>query len=50
MAETGSPQNLKRVWIGVLLLVVIAWIVYAATGGPSTPKAETGSAPATQSP
>jgi hypothetical protein len=50
MAEPGAPRNLKRVWIGVLILVVIAWIVYAISGGPSTPRAETGSGPSTQSP
>jgi hypothetical protein len=50
MAEVGSPRNLKRVWIGVLVLVVVAWIIYAATGGPSTPQAETGATPGTQSP
>jgi hypothetical protein len=50
MAEPGAPQNLKRVWIGVLILVVVAWIIYAASGGPSTPQAETGSTPATQAP
>jgi hypothetical protein len=49
MAEPGSPRNLKRVWIGVLILVVAAWIIYALSGGPSTPQADTGSAPA-QSP
>jgi hypothetical protein len=48
MAEPAAPKNLKRVWIGVLLLVVLAWIIYAAKGGPSTPHSETGSA-ATQS-
>jgi hypothetical protein len=50
MAEPGSPRHLKRVWIGVLILVVVAWIVYAASGGPSTPKTETGATPGTQSP
>ena len=49
MAEPAAARSLKRVWIGVLILVVVAWIVYAATGGPSTPKAETGSAPAAES-
>jgi hypothetical protein len=50
MAEPGGPRSLKRVWIGVLILVVIAWIVYAMQGGTSTPRAETGSAPSTQAP
>jgi hypothetical protein len=50
MAEPAAPRNLKRVWIGVLILVVVAWIVYAVSGGPSTPQAETGSTPSAQSP
>jgi len=50
MADTGSPRNLKRVWIGVLIVVVLAWIVYAVSGGPSTPRTETGSTPSSQSP
>jgi hypothetical protein len=50
MVEPEEPRNLKRVWIGVLILVVVAWIIYAITGGPSTPRTETGSAPVTQSP
>jgi hypothetical protein len=43
MAEPAAPRNLRRVWIGVLVLVVLAWIIYAAKGGPSTPQSETGS-------
>jgi ABC-type transporter Mla subunit MlaD len=50
MAEPEAPRNLKRVWIGVLVLIVVAWIIYAATGGPSTPRTETGSTPSAQSP
>jgi hypothetical protein len=50
MVEPGAPRNLKRVWIGVLILVVVAWIIYAVSGGPSTPVTETGPSPATQSP
>jgi hypothetical protein len=50
MAEPAAPRNLKRVWIGVLILIVVAWIIYAASGGPATPQAETGPAPSAQSP
>jgi hypothetical protein len=40
---TGPPpqRSLKGVWILVLAVIIIAWIVYAVAGGPSTPKTET---------
>jgi hypothetical protein len=50
MVEPAPQRSLKRVWILALVLIVIVWIVYAVTGGPSVPKTETGSdrAPAQQ--
>jgi hypothetical protein len=50
MAEPEAPRNLKRMSIGVLILVVVAWIIYAVSGGPKTPETETGSTPAAQAP
>jgi hypothetical protein len=41
MAEPAPQRSLKKVWIGVLVVIVILWIVYALTGGPSTPTTET---------
>jgi hypothetical protein len=41
MAEPASQRNLKRVWIGVLVIIVAVWIIYALAGGPSTPASET---------
>ena len=41
MAEPSSQRNLKRVWIGVLVIIVAAWVIYALAGGPSTPASET---------
>jgi hypothetical protein len=41
MAELAPQRSLKKVWIGVLVVIVILWIVYALTGGPSTPTTET---------
>ena len=41
MAESAPQRSLTRVWIWVLLVVVAAWVVYALTGGPSTPASET---------
>jgi hypothetical protein len=41
MAESAPQRSLTRVWIWVLLVVVAAWVVYALTGGPSTPPSET---------
>jgi hypothetical protein len=37
-----APQgSLKRVWIWALVLVIVVWIVYALTGGTSTPRSST---------
>jgi hypothetical protein len=41
MAEPAPQRSLKRVWIWVLILIVVVWVVYALTGGPSTPSTET---------
>jgi hypothetical protein len=41
MAEPTSQQNLKRVWIWALILIIAVWIVYALAGGPSTPPSPT---------
>jgi hypothetical protein len=41
MAEPASQQNLKRVWLWILILVIAMWIVYALAGGPSTPASPT---------
>jgi hypothetical protein len=43
MAEPAPQRSLKKVWILVLAVIVVVWIIYALTGGPSTPKTETGS-------
>jgi hypothetical protein len=50
MAEPAPQRSLKRVWIMALVFIVVVWIIYALTGGTSTPKTETGSdsAPAQQ--
>lgn len=49
MAEPAPQRSLTKVWILVLLIIVVVWIIYATTGGPSTPKAETSdSVPAQQ--
>jgi flagellar basal body-associated protein FliL len=48
MAEPAPQRSLKRVWIMILVIIVIAWIVYAVTGGPSTPKTETSDSAPTQ--
>jgi hypothetical protein len=42
MADPGSQRSLTRVWILILAVIVVAWIVYALTGGPSTPPSQTG--------
>jgi hypothetical protein len=41
---------MKRVWILALAVVIVVWIIYALTGGTSTPTTETApdSAPAQQ--
>jgi hypothetical protein len=41
MAEPASQQNLKRVFIWALILIIAVWIVYALMGGPSTPPSTT---------
>jgi hypothetical protein len=43
MAEPAPQRSLKKASILVLAVIVIVWIIYAATGGPSTPKTTTGS-------
>ena len=42
MADPGSQRSLTRVWILILAVIVVAWIVYALTGGPSAPPSQTG--------
>jgi hypothetical protein len=37
MATRGPQRSLQRYWIAVLILILIAWIIYAAMRGPSTP-------------
>jgi hypothetical protein len=37
MANGNAERSLHRYWIGALILIVIAWIVYAVARGPSTP-------------
>jgi ABC-type transporter Mla subunit MlaD len=41
MADPAPQRSLNRVWILVLVVIVIGWIVYAVTGGMSTPRTET---------
>jgi hypothetical protein len=41
MANGNANRSLRRYWIGVLILIVIAWIVYALARGPSTPGPQT---------
>jgi flagellar basal body-associated protein FliL len=48
MAEPAPQRSLKRVWIMILVVIVIVWIVYAVTGGLSTPKTETSDSVPTQ--
>jgi hypothetical protein len=49
MAEPAPQRSLKKIWILVLVIIVVVWVIYAATGGTSTPKAETSdSVPAQQ--
>jgi uncharacterized membrane protein (DUF485 family) len=42
MADPGSQRSLTRVWILVLAVIVLAWVIYALAGGPSTPATRTG--------
>jgi hypothetical protein len=37
MANGNAERSMQRFWIGALILVVIAWIIYAVARGPSTP-------------
>jgi hypothetical protein len=50
MAEPAPQRSMKRVWILALAVVIVVWIIYALTGGTSTPTTETApdSAPAQQ--
>lgn len=41
MADPAPQRSLKRISLWILLLIVAIWIVYALTGGPSTPSSET---------
>jgi hypothetical protein len=41
MTDPAPPPSLKRVWIWALVLIVVVWIVYAVTGGTSTPSSPT---------
>jgi hypothetical protein len=40
MASRGPQRSLQRYWIAALILIIIAWIVYAAGRGTSTPGPE----------
>lgn len=37
MANRTPTRTLYRYWIAALLLIIIAWLVYTAGRGPSTP-------------
>jgi hypothetical protein len=37
MANREPQRSLQRYWLGALILIIIAWIIYAAARGPSTP-------------
>jgi hypothetical protein len=50
MPATNALRSLKRVAIGALILIVIAWIIYALAGGPSAPERERGATPPAQQP
>jgi hypothetical protein len=39
MTDLKPPRSLTRVWLGVLVIVILAWLVYALSGGPDTPDA-----------
>jgi hypothetical protein len=41
MADPAPQRSLTKVWILILAVIVIVWIIYAVTGGPSTPKTQT---------
>ena len=50
MPATNELRSLKRYAIGALILIVIAWIIYALAGGPSGPERERGASPPAQQP
>ena len=37
MTNGSADRSQRRYWVGVLILIIIGWIVYAVAGGPSTP-------------
>ena len=37
MTNGSADRSQRRYWIGVLILIIIGWIVYAAARGLSTP-------------
>jgi hypothetical protein len=41
VTEPAPQRSLKRVWIWALVLIVAIWVIYALTGGTSTPPRET---------
>jgi hypothetical protein len=47
---TNGPRSLKRYAIGALVLIVIAWLIYALAGGPSAPERERAASPPAQQP
>jgi hypothetical protein len=50
MPATNRPDSLKRYAIVALILIMIAWIIYALAGGPSAPERERGASPPAQQP
>jgi hypothetical protein len=42
MADRDPWQSLTRYSIVALIVIVILWIIYAVTGGPSVPGAQPG--------
>ena len=42
MTDPNPQRSQNRVWILILVLIIVVWIIYALTGGPSTPKAAPG--------
>jgi len=49
MPAINGTRSLKRYSIGALILIVIAWIIYALAGGPTAPE-RTGASPPGQEP
>jgi hypothetical protein len=37
MANRGTPRGLFRYGVGLLVLIIVAWIIYAVAGGTTTP-------------